>query len=65
MTDVTGDGQLDIVAIDNSAHVTCYNAMSGDMVWESEISGSSAAGARIADLNTDGIPDLIIGADDG
>ncbi len=63
--DVTGDKQLDIVAIDTSAHVTCYSATSGEMIWESEISGSSTAGARLADMNTDGIPDLIIAADDG
>ena len=64
VADVNLDGQLEIVVMDTSANVICYDT-SGQVVWESSVSGTSSSGARLADVNLDGALELVITTDDG
>ena len=64
VADVNGDSKLEIVAMDTSANVMCYDT-SGKVVWESGVSGTSSSGARLADVNLDGALELVITTDDG
>ena len=64
MADVNLDGKLEIVVMDTSANVMCYDT-SGQVVWESGTSGTSSSGARLADVNLDGTLELVIASDDG
>ena len=64
VADINGDNKLEIVAMDTSANVMCYDT-SGKIVWESGVSGASSSGARLADINLDGTLELVIATDDG
>ena len=64
VADINNDGSLEMVFIDTSGNVQCANA-DGKIIWEAEISGNSSPGSRIADINNDNIPDVIITTDDG
>ena len=64
VADINNDGSLEMVFIDTSGNVQCANA-AGKIIWEAEISGNSSPGSRIADINNDNIPDVIIPTDDG
>ena len=50
--------------MDTSANVMCYDT-SGQVVWESDVSGTSSSGARLADVNLDGALELVITTNDG
>lgn len=62
--DVTGNGQLDMIVVDTSGNVMCFNNR-GKVIWEAEISGSSSPGSRVADINQDGILDVVIPTNNG
>jgi hypothetical protein len=64
VADLDGDDKLDIVSIDTSGDVICYNP-DGKTVWEVEISGSSTAGCRLYDVNQDNVLDVIIATNVG
>jgi len=51
--DVNDDGQLELVATDNRFNVAVFN-WKGKEVWEKRISGFSAQGPILGDINGDG-----------
>jgi hypothetical protein len=51
--DVNDDGQLELVATDNRYNVAVFN-WKGKEVWERRISGFSAQGAVLGDIDGDG-----------
>ncbi|XP_063426798.1 uncharacterized protein LOC134710372 [Mytilus trossulus] len=59
VADLNGDDILDIVAIDTSGDVICYNS-DGKTQWEIQITGTSTAGSRLYDVNNDNVLDVII-----
>lgn len=64
VADVNHDGQLEIIAVDTSGNVACFDR-TGRTLWESEISGSSSSGTRLADINQDEKYELLITTDNG
>ena len=64
MADVNNDGELELVVMDTSANVMCFDSR-GKRLWESSVSGTSSAGSRVADMDGDGKMEVIIAADDG
>lgn len=62
--DVNMDGKLELIVVDVSGNVGCYDT-SGHLLWETQISGSSSPGSLVADLNLDGKLDVLIAANDG
>lgn len=58
--DVTGDGTLEMIALDHSGNVLCFNSK-GEEIWETNIGGFSAQGATFGDVNGDGQMDVLIG----
>ncbi|XP_072032542.1 uncharacterized protein [Amphiura filiformis] len=62
--EITGDGRLDLVVIDTSGNVMCFDNR-GNVQWEAEISGSSSPGSRVADVNQDGHLDVVIPTNNG
>ena len=64
MEDLDGDGRLEMVILDTSSNVMCIDTV-GKELWDNQISGSSSAGSRVADINQDGILDVVIATNDG
>nr|XP_022328926.1 protein DEFECTIVE IN EXINE FORMATION 1-like [Crassostrea virginica] len=62
--DLAGDGVVQMVTIDTSSNVICYDK-EGTKRWESIISGTSSPGSRLFDVNRDGTLDIIITTNDG
>ncbi|XP_038075414.1 protein DEFECTIVE IN EXINE FORMATION 1-like [Patiria miniata] len=62
--DLNDDGHLEMVVMDTSSNVMCLD-VTGHELWDSQISGSSSAGSRVADINQDGILDIVIATNDG
>ncbi|XP_022103687.1 protein DEFECTIVE IN EXINE FORMATION 1-like [Acanthaster planci] len=62
--DLDGDGHLEMVVMDTSSNVMCLD-VTGKELWDSQISGSSSAGSRVADINRDGSLDIVIATNDG
>jgi hypothetical protein len=61
--DVNNDGKLEVVAVDGSANVVCYNEQ--ELLWEAIVSGTVTAGAQLYDLNNDDQLEVIIATNDG
>ncbi|VDI06153.1 Hypothetical predicted protein [Mytilus galloprovincialis] len=59
VADINGDDIMDIIAIDTSGDVVCYNS-DGKTQWEIQITGTSTAGSRLYDVNSDNVLDVII-----
>ena len=55
---------MELIVVDISSNVGCYSGY-GDLIWESQISGSSIAGSRVTDINGDGDLEIIITSDNG
>ncbi len=64
VADVNSDGLQEIVVMDTSANVACYDAQA-QLLWEASVSGTSSSGARLADVNLDGSLELVISTNDG
>lgn len=64
VADINQDGRLEIIAIDISANVMCLTP-EGELLWETQITGTATAGSRVADINQDGKMELIIASSDG
>ncbi|XP_074662605.1 uncharacterized protein LOC141915100 [Tubulanus polymorphus] len=62
--DLNHDGKIEMIFVDTSGIVVCLGVDS-KVIWEQEISGSSSPGVETADLNNDGILDVIITTNDG
>ena len=50
--------------MDTSSNLMCYHS-NAKLVWETQVSGSSTTGPRVADINQDGILDIVMGTNDG
>ena len=61
--DVNHDRNLEVIIVDSSANVMCYN--SGKLAWEASVSGTVTSGAQIYDINNDGKLEIIIATNDG
>ena len=64
MEDITGDGRLEMIVLDTSGNVMCLDS-AGKVLWEADISGSSSPGSRVADINQDGVLDVVIPTNNG
>ncbi|KAK3093746.1 hypothetical protein FSP39_019620 [Pinctada imbricata] len=62
--DLTGDGSIQLIAMDTDGNVVCYNK-DGSRFWEAKISDSSSAGSRLFDMNKDTVLDVLIVTNDG
>ncbi|XP_033626702.1 protein DEFECTIVE IN EXINE FORMATION 1-like isoform X2 [Asterias rubens] len=62
--DLFSDGHLEMIVLDTSSNVMCIDT-TGKELWDSQISGSSSAGSRLADINQDGVLDIVIATNDG
>ena len=62
--DLFSDGHLEMIVLDISSNVMCIDT-TGKELWDSQISGSSSAGSRLADINQDGVLDIVIATHDG
>ncbi|XP_013387693.1 protein DEFECTIVE IN EXINE FORMATION 1 [Lingula anatina] len=62
--DVNLDGKLEMIAVDTSANVVCYSSL-GKQLWEVQISGTSSAGSRVADVDGNGRLDVVVATNDG
>ncbi|ESO96510.1 hypothetical protein LOTGIDRAFT_159926 [Lottia gigantea] len=64
VADVNNDRILELITIDTNGNVKCLTP-DGSVIWESETGGTSSPGSRIADLNQDDQPDIIIPTNTG
>ncbi|XP_029633556.1 protein DEFECTIVE IN EXINE FORMATION 1-like [Octopus sinensis] len=62
--DVNSDGMLEIIAIDTGGNIACLDRL-GKTLWESEISGNSSPGTRLADINGDDHVEILVTTDVG
>lgn len=61
--DTNNDGKLEIVVVDASANVICYD--NKKVIWEATVSGTMTAGAQFQDINQDGRTEVVIATNDG
>ncbi|GAB1600467.1 protein DEFECTIVE IN EXINE FORMATION 1-like [Argonauta hians] len=62
--DVNSDGMLEIIVIDTGGNIACLDRL-GKTLWESEVSGNSSPGTRLADVNGDGQVEILVTTDAG
>ncbi|XP_028409907.1 protein DEFECTIVE IN EXINE FORMATION 1-like [Dendronephthya gigantea] len=61
--DINNDGSMEVIVVDGSANVMCYNQ--DKLLWEATISGTLTAGAQLYDINNDDKLEVIIASNDG
>ena len=61
--DINSDEGLEVVAVDGSANVMCYNR--DKLLWEATVSGTVTAGAQLYDINGDHAVEVVIATNDG
>ena len=64
VADVNSDGRLEMVAMDTSGNVMCYTT-EAKLLWETQTTGTSTAGMRLADINQDGLLEIVMATADG
>lgn len=64
VADVNNDGQLELIATDNRFNVAAFSSK-GKELWEKRISGYSAQGPTLGDINNDGIVDVVVATTNG
>jgi len=62
MSDVDGDGKLEIIAAILSGWVIAVNGEDGSTLWESQVNYQHLYIPALADVNGDGIVDIVIGS---
>ncbi|XP_780158.3 protein DEFECTIVE IN EXINE FORMATION 1 isoform X2 [Strongylocentrotus purpuratus] len=62
--DLDNDGNLEMIVLQTSGDVSCFSNH-GNKMWSSKVSGGSMPGSRLADLDDDGVMDVIIPTRDG
>ncbi|XP_078000278.1 uncharacterized protein LOC144452928 isoform X2 [Glandiceps talaboti] len=62
--DIDKDDGLEILVTDTGVNVVCLSSH-GKVLWDRSLSGSSSAGSRIADINSDGVLDVVIATNNG
>jgi hypothetical protein len=65
--DVNSDGKLELIAVDTLGNVACFDAATGEEVWERFLGeGAPAAGAPVAgDVDGDGMLEVAVASSDG
>ena len=61
--DMNNDGSMEVIVVDGSANVMCYNQ--DKLLWEATISGTLTAGAQLYDIDNDNKLEVIIASNDG
>ena len=61
--DVNNDGSLEVIAVDGSANVMCYNTER--LLWEGIVSGTVTAGAQLYNIDNDDKLEVVIATNDG
>ena len=64
VSDLDSDGILELIAVDTDGNVLCFHG-DGSTVWTARASGTSSPGSRVADVNEDGVMDVIVPTNDG
>ncbi len=59
VADLNNDGQLELVAVDNRFNVACFSSR-GKEIWETRITGFSAQGPTLGDIDNDGVVDVVV-----
>ena len=62
--DINLDGRLDLIAQDISGNVLCFST-TGEVIWETQVTGSRPSGSRVADLDLDGKLEVILATENG
>ncbi|KAK3608630.1 hypothetical protein CHS0354_042629 [Potamilus streckersoni] len=64
VADINKDSKLELITVDTSGNVQCYNS-DGTLYWEAEVSGSSSPGSRLLDVNGDSYMDVVLTTNNG
>ncbi len=62
--DVNQDGRLEMITTDTGGVISAYSP-DGSTVWESQLTGATTSGTRVADINKDGKLEVVFNTDEG
>jgi len=65
--DVDSNGDLEVIVQEVGGRIVCYDVLSGDVVWQKQLSGDKPLGVRLIDLDNDNNLGLVllVAAQDG